>query len=206
MKNRKLPVVVVARDVPAVINKYIIEGLDRLGKSTLVSSIQNELGFFQSIHFGKPQKLKFYETKDPDGFVSDGKSAYFYQRASFDNMFRILNSTARVIFDRAHLGECVYSPIYRNYSGNYVYDLERDHGMASNETTKLILLVEDLSISEHFVDDGLSFDISKRQQEQDLFEEAFYKSIIANKQLICVTDPETGQFRSKEDILKEALQ
>ena len=188
------------------IDKYIIEGLDRLGKSTLVSSIQNELGFFQSIHFGKPQLLKFYETKDNDGFVSNGKSAFLYQRASFDNMFRILNSTARVIFDRAHLGECVYSPIYRNYSGDYVYDLERDHGMASNDTTKLILLVENMSISEHFVDDGLSFDITKRQQEQDLFEEAFHKSIIKNKQIICVTDPTTGQFRSKEDILQEALQ
>ena len=188
------------------INAILVEGLDRLGKSTLVEIIQQELGYFQVIHFGKPKQLKFYEQKDSDGFVSTGKSAYLYQRASFDNMFQLLNSTARVIFDRAHLGECVYSPIYRNYSGNYVYDLERDYGIGDNQTTKLILLVENMSIAEHFVDDGLSFDITKRQQEQDLFEEAFHKSIIKNKQIICVTDSTTGQFRSKEDILKEALQ
>jgi thymidylate kinase len=188
------------------INAILVEGLDRLGKSTLVESIQQELGYFQVIHFGKPQHLKFYEQKDNNGFVSTGESAYLYQHASFDNMFRILNSTARVIFDRAHLGECVYSPIYRNYSGDYVYDLECYHGMDHNDSTKLILLVENMSISEHFVDDGLSFDITKRQQEQDLFEEAFHKSIIKNKQIICVTDPATGKFRSKEDILKEALQ
>ena len=188
------------------INAILVEGLDRLGKSTLVEGIQNKLGFFQAIHFGKPKKLKFYEHGKNSYHLAKGSGVeYDYQYASFDNMFKILNSTARVIFDRAHLGECVYSPIYRNYSGDYVYDLERNHGMASNATTKLILLVENMFISEHFIDDGLSFDITKRQQEQDLFEEAFDKSIIKNKQIIHVTDTTTGQFRPKEDILREAL-
>ena len=201
---------VTAQDALAVIDKYIIEGLDRLGKSTLVSSIQNELGFFQSIHFGKPQHLAFYDQKNSEETIDTKEPSQLwqrlYQQASFDNMFRILNSNVRVIFDRAHLGECVYSPIYRKYSGDYVYDLERRHGMASNTTTKLILLVEDFDTAKHFVDDGLSFDITKRRYEQALFIEAWGMSTIPNKKLICVTDKSTGQFRSKEDILKEALQ
>jgi hypothetical protein len=36
---------------------YIIEGLDRLGKSTLIKNIQHRFGFYQVIHFGKPEIL-----------------------------------------------------------------------------------------------------------------------------------------------------
>ena len=33
--------------------------------------------------------------------------------------------------------------------------------------TRLILLTEDFSVSKHFVDDGESFDITKREKEQE---------------------------------------
>lgn len=186
-----------------MISKFIIEGLDRLGKSSLTQSIQDKYGYYQVIHFGKPQQLKFYNDKS-DSTVSSNKSAYLYQRASFENMFNLLRSPAKIIFDRAHLGEAVYSPIYRGYSGDYIYDIERDHGMDSRWDAKLILLIEDFSISKHFVDDGLSFDINKRALEQDLFLEAFQKSTFSNKKTVCVTAPD-GSFRSKEDILEDVI-
>ena len=187
------------------INAILVEGLDRLGKSTLVESIQQELGYFQVIHFGKPKHLKFYETQATNGFILNEKSEYLYQHASFKNMFELIKSDARIIFDRAHLGECVYSPIYRNYSGDYVYDLERKYGMGDSRNAKLILLTEDFATAKHFVDDGLSFDITKREQEQNLFLEAFEKSIIRDKQIVCVTDPALGGFKRKEWILEEVL-
>ena len=67
------------------INAILVEGLDRLGKSTLVESIQQELGYFQVIHFGKPKHLKFYETQATNGFILNEKSEYLYQHASFKN-------------------------------------------------------------------------------------------------------------------------
>ena len=174
--------------------KFIIEGLDRLGKSTLIEGIQNHLGYHEIIHYQKPKKLGFY-----------GGSLYEYQRASFRTMFQLLDSHANIILDRAHLGEMVYAPIYRGYSGDYVLDLERVHRADKMVNVRLILLTEDFSTSKHFVDDGLSFDVSKREQEQNLFKEAFNKSIFSDKKIICVTDKVTGEFRSKEDILQEAL-
>lgn len=172
---------------------YAIEGLDRLGKSTLIEGIQNRLGFHQLIHFGKPRKLDVYSG-----------DAFKYQRQSFIESMLIANSKAHVIFDRWHLGEAVYSPIYRGYDGDYVFELERQY-LDSTANIRLILLCEDFMVSKHFVSDGDSFDDSKRREEQQLFVKAFMKSKILDKRIIGVTDPDSGQFKSPQLILEQAL-
>ncbi len=184
---------------------FIIEGLDRLGKSTLIEGIQNKLGFHQVIHYEKPKVLDCYkaysEQKAPE--VSPQR---MYQEDSFRTMFQILRSSASVILDRAHLGECVYAPMYRNYPGDYVFDLEQEFHMHASTDVRMILLTEDFKTSKHFVDDGQSLGTSdKREAEQNLFIEAFNKSRFTDKKIICVTNIETGEFKSKEEILKEAL-
>lgn len=191
------------------INKYLIEGLDRLGKNTLIDGILNARGYYQVLHFSKPLMLNCY-TPCPTGMTADemvSSQFYEYQNRSFRTMFSLLRDAkySNLICNRAHLGECVYAPLYRKYDGNYVFDIERSFDMASNHSTRLILLTEDFSVSEHFVDDGLSFDTTKRKQEQELFIGAFENSIIPDKRIICVTDKNTGGFRSKESVLNEAL-
>lgn len=180
---------------------YIIEGLDRLGKSTLIENIQQKFGFYQVIHYQKPKILDRYVEDMP------GKEAWTYQTESFVSMFQLIESCSRLILDRAHLGECVYAPMYRKYDGDYVFDLEKSFGMELEDDVRLILLTEDFDRSKHFVDDGLSLgSADKRAHEQRLFIDAFNKSIFPDKKIICVTDPITGKFRSQEDILKEATE
>lgn len=177
-------------------NQFMIEGLDFLGKSSLISDIQNTLGYHQVIHFEKPKKL--------DAYAGD---LYQYQRASFENLLHALRAPFfNVICDRAHLGEAVYADLYRGYSGDYVFNLEHFFRLQDLRGLRLILLTEDFSISNHFKDDGQSFDPSKRIEEQQRFISAFEKSIIRDKQIICVTDPKTGGFRDRKDVLQEALQ
>jgi hypothetical protein len=130
---------------------------------------------------------------------------YTYQYYTFLNSMKLANSGARLIFDRWHLGEAVYAPLYRGYSGDYVFDLEARYSVQESNYVRLILLVEDFAISEHFVSDGGSFDDTKREAEQKLFIEAFNKSSVKDKRMICVTDPVTGKFRNRQDVLKEAL-
>jgi nicotinamide riboside kinase len=182
---------------------FIIEGLDRLGKSTLISNIQQKLGFFQVIHYSKPLKL--------DAYNGDLRK---YQYESFKAMFRMLETSAdaphhaqvRYILDRAHLGEAVYSPMYRGYDGNYVFDLEDHYNAYYNQRVRLILLTEDFTKSKHFVDDGLSLGPrSARAKEQELFLKAFDKSLFADKKIICVTG-EDGNFRPADDILADVLE
>lgn len=186
---------------------YAIEGLDRLGKSTLIDGVLIKLGYYQVIHFGRPRSLEAYEQSyDIDGVPASSKALCHYQRESFKNSMRLANSGAKIIFDRWFLGECVYSPMYRGFSGDYVFTFERAYGLDENLDLRLILLTENFDISRHLVDDGLSLgSTDKREQEQQLFIDAFNKSIIRDKKIICVTDANTGNFRPKNDILMEAL-
>lgn len=188
---------------------YAIEGLDRLGKSSLIEDIIDQQGFYQVIHFGKPKVLQVYQDGGDPGSIKSERTAEeclrYYQYYTFLNSMKIANSGARVIFDRWHLGEAVYAPLYRGYDGDYVFDLEARYQVADQNMVRLILLVEDFTISKHFVSDGGSFDDSKREAEQQMFIDAFNKSTITDKRMICVTDPATGEFRSRLDVMKEAL-
>lgn len=185
---------------------FAIEGLDRLGKSTLIEGIINALGYYEVIHFSKPKKLAAYANTVPvAGVPASSLQAYHYQQESFRNSMILARSGGRIIFDRWHLGEAVYSPMYRLYNGDYVFDFERNHNLDAGDI-RLILLTEDFSVSRHFVDDGQSLGtINDREEEQDRFVAAFNRSIIRDKRIICVTDPGLGGFKPKDWILAEAL-
>ena len=168
---------------------FMIDGIDRLGKSTLIDNILNELGYHLVVHYEKPKKLDFY-THDP---------LFQYQLHCNRTMFFMINEGIRVIFDRTHLGECVYAPLYRNYDGDYVFNMEK---MTNLKRTKLILLTT--SNFDILTDDGESFDWSNKEKEQELFIQAFNKSLIPDK---CIIDVHNGNrsYKDPKVILKEAL-
>ena len=187
----------------SIFNSFVIEGIDRLGKSTLINNIEQAKGHALKFHYEKPKKLDIYD--------SDLRE---YQRKSFINGFKLLFNNnllhvpivqnPLVIFDRFHLGECVYSPMYRKYDGDYVFDLEQ-HFNLKNEgypRTKLILLTtSDFSFIE---DDGESFDFSKKEDEQNEFIRAFKKSTFKNKVMIDISNG-AGGFKDQYEILELAL-
>lgn len=182
--------------------KFLVEGIDRLGKDTLVQGIQSRHGYHLVLHYSKPTILEFYV--GGSGETPERQ----YQEASFRTMFDVLCRTeeAQVICNRSHLGECVYAPIYRGYPGEYVFGLEREFSVNALVDTRLLLLTEDFERSKHFQDDGLSLGkVDKRPHEQDLFLAAFEKSILADKRVVCVTNRATGSFRDRGAILDEAL-
>lgn len=178
---------------------FIIEGVDNVGKGTLIEGIQNRLGFHTVIKYDKPKVCEAYK-----GNIQE------YQFRSFANGFGLLRAAAmancQVIFDRFHLGEMVYSPIHRGYSGHYVLDMEKnsfknDIFQSVDRNVELILLTA--SHPELLPDDGKSIDPKKINQEQALFNSAFSYSIF-NKRAICVQTP-GGKFRPKEEILEEVI-
>lgn len=186
-----------------MILNYLIEGLDRLGKDTLIDGLLNRYGYYEVHHRKKPMSLSFY-----NNFATPSHSGLrLYQSSCFKHDMELLKASElcgiRNIYNRAWLGEAVYSNLYRGYDGNYVFELEHDFGIHTLKSTRLILLIEDFLSSKHFVDDGDSFDISKREIEQMLFIDAFNKSLIQDKRIVCVTDSKTGQFKNKDRILEE---
>jgi hypothetical protein len=193
-----------------MLKSIIIEGIDRLGKDTLIKEIMNRLGYFQVIHYQKPEILDFILSDVrrlmdlPDEIVNDTviSMAYKrYQQQSFLNMMKLLSSDASLILNRAHLGEFVYSPRYRNYSGDYVFDLEKQSECL--DTTLLIVL--HTSSFDFIEDDGLSFDFNKKDDEQMDFIRAFEKSNIKHKLLLDVNDGK-GKFVPKDRLAKIAIQ
>jgi|694.fasta_scaffold14288_8 hypothetical protein len=169
---------------------YVIEGIDGLGKSTLINAIKNADGFFHYIHYEKPQALDVY---DNDLFT--------YQSNSFQYGFELLEQQiVPFIFDRFHLGELVYAHRYRGYDGEYVFSMERDYKVEKWSHVKLILLVT--SNWSHIVDDGLSFDFSAKEQEQEDFIRAIQQSQFPRRQIIDICHKD-GRRKTPQELLEE---
>jgi hypothetical protein len=182
--------------------KFLIEGLDRVGKDRLIAGIQDRLGYHPVIHCSKPFPSAHYARP------STGDALRLFQEDTFMTMFSILGnaSVPRVIYNRAHLGECVYAPLYRGYSGDYVFSLESIFRASLLTDVRLVLLTENLDSSRHFLDDGESLGpTDQRKTEQDLFIQAFKSSTFADTRMVNVTDANTGAFRAADAILDEVL-
>lgn len=173
---------------------FLIEGIDRLGKSSLCENIQRELGYYQLVHSSKPVKLDKYTS------VHSSRSPLeIYQTVCNENMFKMIQSRSRLIFDRAHLGEMVYAPLYRKYDGDYVLDLEAAHDTLG---ARLVLLIT--TNFDMLKDDGESFNWDNKVLEQQMFLRAFTQSNIKDKVIVDVHDGKGGH-KSFEDVLKETL-
>jgi len=193
-----------------MLNSIIIEGIDRLGKNTLISGIKNRLGFFQEIHYQKPEILDHYVKQarqvlnvpdDYDGANVKSLAQKLYQAASFIDMMKLLSTDVPFIMNRAHLGEAVYSHRYRGYSGDYVFNLEQNYP-AFLDNTLLVLL--HTSSFDFIKDDGLSFNFDKKDEEQMDFIRAFEKSQVKHKLLLDVNDG-SGNFVAPEKLLEVVI-
>lgn len=156
-----------------------VEGLDRCGKSTQITKIQPLL-------IDKPLHVLHYSAIK--GFSSTEEVREYSERL-YRSMFDILENsykTNHFILDRSHIGEVVYSPMYRNYDGSYVYGLEKWH--MSSPIWKEIYLITFIDDAENVIkrDDGLSFtvELEKKRQEIQAFIDATLKSNIINKKII----------------------
>ena len=152
---------------------FILEGVDRVGKDQLLNKIQHRLGYHQVLHYQKPMKLDCYASGR-----SEPEAWRYYQEVSFRMMFQFLCEipTVKIICNRAHLGESVYAPIYRGYSGDYVFEIEREFSARKLSRVRLVLLVEDFAKSMHFLDDGESLGGAEKRPDEQISHPADFKS------------------------------
>ena len=173
--------------------KLLLEGIDRLGKTSIAEAVQNRVGYHTYFHCSKPEKLARYS-----GSLIESPERR-YQKETFHNMFKICETDINVIFDRAHLGETVYGPTARGYDGDYVFNIEKKYN--TKDVTLILLYADPDFIVE---DDGNSlnqFDL--RPHEQEEFIRAFNKSSIKNKKMIKVNNG--NQYRPISNIINEVI-
>jgi hypothetical protein len=114
-----------------------------------------------------------------------------------------------VIWNRSHIGERVWGPLYRNTDkdiiANYLQFFETKFLQSDINTTYLIYLYADPEFLVK-LEDGNSFSTTsqQKQNELNLFSEAIESSIIKNKLSLKVCD-ENQQFYSKEHVLTQVL-
>lgn len=161
-------------------SKYIIiEGSDNTGKSTQADLLIKNLNHltFHKMHYSALP------------FKDDKKKNQEYSLRMYNDMFRIMNelknSDINIIFDRSHLGESVYAPLYRGYSGDYIFNLEREYVNNLKNNLYLITLVNDPSTI-YSRDDGKSFYKNEEgvKAEVEGFKISHKKSNIKNKLII----------------------
>lgn len=158
----------------------IIEGIDCVGKDTQIAFIETEIAKRNKVsHVFHYSNIK----------LTDNKEIEKASKLRYREMFSILNMSSDLnnfIMNRSHLGEAIYSPIYRSYSGDYVFDYEKAFLSKAHQPTKLVLFLDD---AEKIIErdkkrgDGLSFslDIDKKNQEIEAFKKAFEKSSLDKK-------------------------
>lgn len=161
----------------------IAEGIDNVGKGTQIQKIKEEFekqGI--SVHILHYSNIK--------AFGNDNKKIKEASYKQYRDMLKLANYAASedsmvLVLDRSHIGEAVYSPLYRNYNGDFVFEEEKTFIWQDNlKRIKLILFTDD---AENAIkrDDGLSFstDLDTKKKEIELFDKAFEKSILNKKRI-----------------------
>jgi thymidylate kinase len=200
----------------------LIEGGDRLGKSTIIEGLCKHFNYDNVTirHFGKP----------PKGLTSDEVTKIQFHAFHRElNLFSIVYSRSMefsyypevMIWNRSHLGEFVYSQMFRGGKSDVLKKMLLDYERAFiSHEVYLITLTAD---PEFFFskEDGNSFSnkLEDKTKELELFKEAHDFSIIANK-LYLKVDKDSGcsayeisigskpssVFRTKKSILNEVIQ
>lgn len=159
----------------------VVEGPDNVGKSTLINNLRNTFNniAFQIVHYSSAP-------------VSGVNNTIDYNTRMYRSMFDMMKAVSKeeytgIICDRSHLGEMVYGPIYRGYSGEYVLDIEKKY-MDIPSIWDNLFLITLYDEPENVIsrDDGLSFstDIRIKREEIKNFINAHDKSNIKNKLLL----------------------
>ena len=166
----------------------IVEGPDRVGKDTVIQAIRSR-------YLNHPFFVISSSKIDCD-LTSNAEKKYYLKY--YDRLLSSLESMDALLLNRSHLGELVYGPLYRSYTGEYVLELEKTYDLSK---TILILLVDDpRTLAAR--DDGKSIDSSESaiENEINLFKEAFKKSNNFHKILInCASK---GPLQVQDELFK----
>lgn len=188
----------------------VIEGGDCLGKNTIIEGLCRVLDYdnISLRHFGKPKK-----GLSPTD-VLDFQFKVFNKEALFVDQVRLLdideygyyNNT--VIWNRSHLGEYVYSQMFRGVSAYAIANKIRTFEINSFSDKDDVYLISLTASPTFFLkqEDGLSLSktLNEKKREIKLFKTAHELSSIKNKKLLTVNRGKS--FKDKDLILGEILE
>lgn len=155
-------------------NRFIIIcGPDCCGKDTQIALLKDKI-------CDRPTHV--IHVKPPKRFSNDIKP---YMQEYFMDMFSLIYEASfkrrNLIFNRAHIGDYVYGPMYRKYDANYIFDLIENEWVDCDffENIRLITLIDTPEVLLSREDgDSHSIDLEDKKEEIKRFIEATNKSKI----------------------------
>lgn len=118
---------------------YIFEGIDNIGKTTLIEKFSENFKNPLIVKFSSPPKTLHHLDRN------------LYQLTYFEQQFQNINNFKEhdaIIWDRSHIGESVYGPMFRNYNPKTdLFQLESSHLNLIQNDTFLFLLKASPSFS-----------------------------------------------------------
>lgn len=164
----------------------IIEGLDRVGKDSLLDEVIKNYKTGFKVHWSFPL-----------GETNEQKT--IYQKNSFDTNFEFYaqladtyqhNNNAILIWNRSHIGELVWGSLYRNSSPeDWVIQLEKFWVFNEDPAVYLVYLYADAEFIAK-EDDGKSYSAKLEDKTKELaaFDKAIESSTIKKKLRIKVNN------------------
>ena len=169
----------------------IVEGLDRCGKSTLIKQLRKSV-------LTKPETISLHCSSPPNGFDINWSMNHY--RYILHTAAKLSEDGWDVIMDRSHLGEDVFGPLFRDTSGDFIYDLEAT--ILCDSEVKLIMIIDSPeSIIKR--DDGDSHTVTMDgiKNVSDRFLKVFQKTHINDKMVYHISND--GGFTNMFQTVKE---
>lgn len=185
----------------------IFEGPDNVGKGTQIERVVKKFTELEIpttvVHCSN---FKVEESENKTERQQEISQAFYKRIMQLINLYneKIDGKEQVLVLDRSHLGETVYAPLYRKYSGNYVYKLEWD----IKEPDKVLVLTMVTDIDTLLKrEDGKSFtaDADKRKLEIDAFVRAANDTRFENSYLLNVSDKSVGEVSEAIDAIIEEV-
>lgn len=99
-------------------NIIIVEGIDRVGKTTLVNKLVKELGYSKFIPANA--NLSYRELNPRLANIIETEKCY----ATLATLATLENIDYKIVFDRFHISEYVYGQVERGYTNNECYHID----------------------------------------------------------------------------------
>lgn len=111
-----------------------VEGLDNCGKTTLIKQLRSTV-------LTDPKTISFHCVSPPKDTLPTWSAQHY--ALILKEAARLDSEGWTVIFDRSHIGEDVWGPLFRGTDASYIYDLEQK--FLSDCETYLIYIHDDAS-------------------------------------------------------------
>lgn len=151
-------------------NNIILEGCDGTGKTSIAGIISRLIdNRYTVIHLDAPKNFE------------DGKKLYV-------NMLAELWNKDNLIYDRGHISEIIYAPIFRDY---YPYYMQAFESLLPSNTILVILTANTDKLIERY--DGKMIKIDHLEKINNAYKKYFEISTIKQKYLVDTSNIDVGE-------------